>query len=289
VIFQKVTPDVGNMELGQRELSLAKARVTLWKREVDRLQGRLGLQNAPEAEEGEKARLKSVSRTFTLRNRPASKMANDLGQILLGRVGMEARPAPDNMKLTVTAPPDVLNRVSTFIAVTDWPKWIAACPDHSYPHTDAEEAARSFLYACSIEDIEGVTRLLGPSVLAAMKGTNLSAGRVVGEDKNENLLAQLRGDWVGKEAAVRRIMKAWNRFALRELLGGRENTVESGQMYYFAAARFEGAPVHAVELRFVSERRETNTVNDTGPEGPFVLDTLPPWWREKGGAQPLPP
>jgi serine/threonine protein kinase len=221
------------------------------------------------------------SRTFTLRNRPASEMVDELGQILLGRAGTLGRAGPDNMQLTVTAPRDVLNRVSTFIAVTDWPKRIAPGPDHYYPHADAEEAARSFFYACSIEDIEGVTRLLGPSVLAALKGTNLSAGGVVGEDKNENLLAQLRRDWAGKETAVQRLVKAWNRFGLRELLGGRENTVESGQMYYFATARFEGAPVDAVELRFVSERRMTFRVEDTGPEGPFVLETLPPWLGEK--------
>ena len=90
------------------------------------------------------------SRTFILQHRLASEMADDLRQILLGRVGMEARPAPDNMQLTVTAPPDVLNRVSTFVTVADWPKRIVPGPDHEYPHADAEQAGRSFFYACSI-------------------------------------------------------------------------------------------------------------------------------------------
>jgi hypothetical protein len=83
------------------------------------------------------------SRTFILQHRLASEMADDLRQILLGRVGMEARPAPDNMQLTVTAPPDVLNRVSTFVTVADWPKRIVPGPDHEYPHADAEQAGRS--------------------------------------------------------------------------------------------------------------------------------------------------
>jgi len=66
----------------------------------------------------------NASRTFSLRHILASEMADDLRQILLGRFGMEARPAPDNMQLTVTAPPEVLNRVTTFVAVNDWPKTI---------------------------------------------------------------------------------------------------------------------------------------------------------------------
>ena len=39
-----------NMELGQRELSIAKARAALWEREVARLQARLALSSLPQAE-----------------------------------------------------------------------------------------------------------------------------------------------------------------------------------------------------------------------------------------------
>ncbi len=222
------------------------------------------------------------SRTFTLRHGLASEMAEGLRQIPLGRVVMEAKPGADKAQLTVTAPPDILNRVGTFIAVTDWPKRITPGPDHYYPHADAEEAGRSFFYACSIEDIEGVTRLLAPRVLAELKGTNLTAPGAVGAEKDGELIRQLRGNWEGKETAVRRVVQAWNRFALRELLGGRENTVESGEMYYFATARFEGAPVDAVELRFVPERSlKAKSEPHFGPVGPLLMDTLPPWFGEK--------
>ena len=223
----------------------------------------------------------NVSRTFSLRHILASEMADDLRQILLDRVGVEARPAPDNMQLTVTAPPDVLNRVSAFVTVADWPKRIAPGPDYYYPRGNVEDAARSFFYACSIEDIEGVTRMLAPGVLAELKGTNLTAHGVVGEEKDAELVRQLRGKWEGKEAAVRKVVQAWNRFPLRKLQVEGKFSRSPGPRY-FASAAFEGAPVEWVELGFVPDRSlETRSRPHFGPEGPLLMDTLPPWFGEK--------
>lgn len=225
-----------------------------------------------------------VSRTFSLRHCLASEMADDLRQILLGRSGMEASPAPDNMQLTVTAPPDVLNRVTTFIVVNDWPNRIARGPDYYYPRGDVEHAARSFLYACSIEDIEGVTRMLAPGVLAELKGTNLTAHGVVGEEKDAELVRQLRGNWDGKEAAVRRVVQAWNRFPLRRLQVEGKFSISFGPRY-FASVAFEGAPEDWVELSFIPDRSwMTNAKNDSGPEGPLMIDTLPPWLKMNGAS-----
>jgi hypothetical protein len=184
------------------------------------------------------------------------------------------------VQLTVTAPPDALNHVSKFVAVADWPKRIAPGPDHSYPHTDAEQAARSFFYACSIEDIEGATRLLALGVLAQLKGTNFSAHGVLGEEKDAELVRQLRGSWEGKEAAVRRLVQAWNRFPLRRLQMEGKFSISFGPRYY-ASAAFEGAPQDWVELSFVPERRMTGTKDDSGPEGPLLIDTLPPWFGQR--------
>jgi hypothetical protein len=223
----------------------------------------------------------NVSRTFSLRHILASEMADGLRQILLGRSGMEARPALDNMQLTVTAPPEVLDRVSTFVAVTDWPKRIVPGPDHEYPQPDAEEAGRSFFYACSIEDIEGVTRMLAPGVLAELKGTNLTAQGVVGEEKDAELVRQLRGKWEGKEAAVRRVVLAWNRFPLRTLQVEGKFSRSPGPRY-FASAAFEGAPVEWVELSFVPDRSpKTKREPHFGPVGPLLMDTLPPWFSDR--------
>jgi len=64
-------------------------------------------------EAGETAQTTGVgprSRTFILRHRLASEMAEDLRPILQGQPGQKATPAPDNVQLTVTAPPDVSNR-----------------------------------------------------------------------------------------------------------------------------------------------------------------------------------
>jgi hypothetical protein len=212
------------------------------------------------------------SRTFVLRHRLASEMADDLRQIHLGRAGMEARPAPDNMQLTVTAPPDVLNRVSTFVFVADWPKRIAPGPDYYYPREDVEQAGRSFFYACSIEDIEGVTRMLAPGVLAELKGTNLSAHGVVGEERDVELVRQLRDNWEGKKAAVGRLVQAWNRFPLRRLQV--EGTSISFGPRYFASAAFEGAAEDWVRLSFIPDRTG-------GTNGPLMIDTLPPWFGKK--------
>jgi len=214
----------------------------------------------------------NASKTFLLRHMLASEMADDLRQILLGRFGMEARPAPDNMQLTVTAPPDVLNRVSTFVTVADWPKRIAPGPDYYYPREDVEQAGRSFFYACSIEDIEGVTRMLAPGVLAELKGTNLTAHGVVGEEKDAELVRQLRGNWEGKEAAVRKVVMTWNRFALRRLQVEPKISI-SFELRYLSSAAFEGAPKDWVDLSFIPDRTG-------GTNGPLLIDTLPPWFGQ---------
>jgi hypothetical protein len=207
------------------------------------------------------------SRTFILRHMLASEMADDLRQILLGRFGMEAAPAPDNMQLTVTAPSDVLNRVTTFITVNDWPKTIPRSREN------AEGAARFFFHVCSIEDMEGVTRMLAPGVLAELKGTNLTAHGVLGEEKDAELVRLLRGNWEGKDAAVRKVIQSWNHFPLRRIQYRGEFSISFGPRYY-ASAAFEGAPKDWVDLSFIPDRTG-------GTNGPLMIDTLPPWFGKK--------
>jgi len=196
-------------------------------------------------------------------------MADDLRQILLGRFGLEARPAPDNMQLTVTAPPDVLNRVSTFITVADWPNRIARGSDFYYPRENVELAARSFFYACSIEDADGVALMLSPGLLAGLSGTSLTAHGVLGEEKDAELVRQLRGNWPGKEAAVREVIQAWNRFPLQRLWAEPGVAIGFG-LRYFATGAFEGAPEERTRLSFIPDRTG-------GTNGPLTIDTLPPW------------
>ena len=102
----------------------------------------------------------------------------------------------------------------------------------------------------------------------------------MGEEKDAQLVRPLRGNWEGKDAAVRKVIQAWNRFPLRRMQYRGEFSISFGPRY-FASAAFEGAPVESAELSFIPERRLTNTKNDTGPEGPLLIDTLPPWFGEK--------
>jgi len=211
----------------------------------------------------------NASKTFSLRHMLASEMADDLRRILLGRFGMEARPAPDNAQLTVTAPPDILNRVDTFVTVTDWPNRIVRGPGSHYPRENVAQAVRSFFYACSIEDTAGVTYMLAPRVLAELKDAKLTAHGVLGEEQDAELVRQLRSNWPGKEAAVREVVRAWNRFPLRRLRAEPLVAIGFGERYS-ASAWFEGAPEERTQLSLIPDR-------SGGTNGPLMIDTLPPW------------
>jgi len=124
--------------------------------------------------------------------------------------------------------------------------------------------------------------MLAPRVLAELKGTNLTAQGAGGEEKDEELVRQLRGKWDGKEAAVRKVVLAWNRFPLRKLEVGRIELSRGFGPRYFASAAFEGAPVESAELSFVPDRSpKTKREPHFGPPGPLLMDTLPPWFGEK--------
>jgi hypothetical protein len=215
------------------------------------------------------------SKMFSLRHRLASEMADDLRQILLGHPGQEAKPSADNTQLTVTAPPDVLNRVVTFIAVHDWPYKVARGPECHYPRDNVENAARSFFYACSIEDFYCISNLLSIDVLAKLKGTKLPP---YGSDVDPKLIDELRADWPGKDAAMRRVVDAWNKYPLRQLRA--ENRIATGfGLRFFAAATFEGASQDVVQLDFTYDRKGTSTNG-------LVIDTLPPWLTASTGKNP---
>lgn len=62
-----------------------------------------------------------VTRTFPLRHQLAGSVAEQLRQILQGRPGHDARQSANDQEIIVTASPDVMKRVQSFIAVVDWP------------------------------------------------------------------------------------------------------------------------------------------------------------------------
>jgi hypothetical protein len=115
--------------------------------------------------------------------------------------------------------------------------------------------------------------MLAPGVLAELKGTKLTAHGVWEEENDAELVHQLRGDWPGKEAAVQKVIQAWNRFPLRRIRVRGEFSISFGPRYY-ASAEFGGAPEQWVELSFIPD-------HTGGTNGPLMIDTLPPWFGEK--------
>jgi len=122
-------------------------------------------------------------------------------------------------------------------------------------------------------------------LLAKLKGTNLTAFvsggaepgagvSVVREKTNPELVRSLRGNWAGKDAAVQKVVQAWNQFPLRQLRA--ESGVALGfGLRYFASVAFEGAPEDFMQLSFIPDRTG-------GTNGPLLMDTLPPWFRKTG-------
>src|SRR5208283_2389631 len=137
-----------------------------------------------------------------LRFKLASEMANDLHQILLDHDGQEAKPSNNNREIAVTAPPDVMIRVQAFITVMDWPDSITRQPNFEYPRETVMHAARSFFYACAIEDAEeAFSKLLSLHVLAELKGDMKSknySDYSMGQSPDPEWEKSLRGDWPGK-------------------------------------------------------------------------------------------
>lgn len=221
---------------------------------------------------------------FRLRFKLASEMADDLRSILLGRPGHAAKPSDDNQEITVVAPPDVMNRVHTFITVMDWPDRIGRQPDYNYPRDNVLRAARSFFYACAIEDAPEVfSKLLSPGVLAQLKGETKSAEYLdysLGGTPDPEWEKSLRVDWPGKKEAIERFVREWNRYPLKRI------TQESGVAIGFGvkhscSVSFEGAPKVFYSVTIEPDRAARGT-NDAS----FLFSSLPPWWKadEEDGA-----
>jgi serine/threonine protein kinase/capsular polysaccharide biosynthesis protein len=211
------------------------------------------------------------SRTFALRHKLASDMADDLRSILGRDVEKAAKSASNNLELTVTAPPDVLNRVATFIAVQDWPDGgVVRGMNCSYRRDTPENTMRSFFYACSTEDYDCIETLLSPVMLAMLKGKRGDEFYLAKDSEARAEFAhRFRADWEGKREAIRKLVQAWNKFPLRQLRDTHGIATGFG-LRYFGLASFEGAPDDFTELNFVHD-------GDGSYTNALVVDTLPPW------------
>ncbi len=218
-----------------------------------------------------------ITRNFALHHRLASETSDDLRQILSGKPGHEAKPSADNQELLVTAPPDVMTRVQTFITVNDWPDAITRGSDFRYPNNSVTRTARSFFYACAIEDwVEAFSKQLSSGVLAELKGDakgkefqNYQMGGVPDADWEKSL----RADWPGRKEAIQRLVREWNRYPLKRLTEDPGIAIGFG-IKHFCSVSFEGAPKPFYQITIEPDR--TKPYHDGEPL--FLFSSLPPWW-----------
>ena len=148
-------------------------------------------------------------------------MVEELRQILLGHPGHEAKPSEDNLEVIVTAPPEVMKRVQTFIMVMDWPDKIERHPNFEYSRESPLRAARSFFYACAIEDSPEVfSKMLSLQVLAELKGDTKSEqfeNYSIGGVPDRAWEKSLRADWPGKKETMERLVREWNRYPVKRI------------------------------------------------------------------------
>jgi tRNA A-37 threonylcarbamoyl transferase component Bud32 len=219
----------------------------------------------------------TTHRTFSLHHMLASDVVDNLRQILSGSEDQKAKASANNREVTVTAPVEVMNRVETFITATDWPDKIDRGSDYNYPRQSIMRAARSFFYACTIEDDAGAfSKMLSPWVLAKLKGdTNSEAffNYQMGGVPDLEWEKSLRGDWPGKNEVMRRFLREWNRYPLK-FIQERGGTAIGFGVKNFCSVSFEGAPKDFYEITIEPARGEQATSQDS-----FYFSSLPPWWE----------
>jgi tRNA A-37 threonylcarbamoyl transferase component Bud32 len=237
------------------------------------------LQSSPESQAASNdAGASVITRSFPLRHRLASQMADDLRQILHGQSGHEAKSSADNQELLVTAPPEVMMRVQTFITVNDWPDAITRGSDFQSRNNSVTRAARSFFYACAVEDsAEVFSKQLSLGVLAKLKGDTKSKefegyqwGRA---EVDPNWEKSLRADWPGKKEAIQRLIREWNRYPLKRLIEDPGVTIGFG-VKHSCSVSFEGAPKPFYQVTIEPDRTKPR-----GEDNPsYFFSSLPPWW-----------
>ncbi|WP_461523970.1 protein kinase domain-containing protein [Prosthecobacter sp.] len=222
----------------------------------------------------------SRTRTFPLHHTFASDIiASGLGAILRDGPGHEARPTPDNQQIMVTAPGDIMKRAQTFITVMDWTDAMQRGPDYQYPRDTVMHTARAFFYACSIEDEVAVfDNLLSPSVLAELKHDTKSKefeNYQMGGIPDSAWEKSLRADWPGKKEAIRRFIRAWNRYPVKRITESSGIALGFGRKH-FCDVTFEGAPRSSYKVMIEPARTPEGAQQDS-----FFFSSLPPWWSEE--------
>lgn len=213
---------------------------------------------------------------FTLRHQQASKMCDDLRQILSKDRGEIATPTQE-YQLVLSSGPEVMNRVKTFVTIMDWPEGITRQPNYEYTRSSVIDTARSFFYATAIEDADEVfSKLLSPGVLAKLKKEHKTPeyeSYLFSGKADPIWEAKLRGDWLGKKEAIARMIKSWNRYPLKRLVETDGIALGFG-IKHTVKGYFDGYKKEACEFTIIPDHSSEG-------KSKYLFDALPPWWDEE--------
>jgi hypothetical protein len=213
---------------------------------------------APSAAANVKAAPGLSSRTFTLRHKPAWQVKENLRYVLQGHPDAIVAASADNGQLTVTATPDVLNRVATFIVVEDWPNAAKDSPQI--------ELAKKFFRLCAQEDGERVGKMLSIYVLLDLMGKSIERyPPVTAADVEAVRLAKT--DWPGKDAAIRAVITAYTKYPLSRIRYDDPGRFTSHAIVAMPLVEFENAPQEFGRMSF----------GDDG-NGGLAINCVPPWF-----------
>lgn len=204
--------------------------------------------------------------------------------IVAERRGHTVEHSKYHQSVIVTAPREVLNRVQTFLFVTDWPAPLRGGGGGTYLTDSVMETARSVFHACAVEaEMETLSSMLSLHVLAQLRGGDLRT------EENENLITggtpdpawakALRGDWPGKKEAIERFVREWMRYPLKSIR--EESGVAIGfGIKHFCSVSFEGAPKEFYQIT-IEPKRDGNTIRNNA----YLFSSLPPWWGQEQRSQ----
>ena len=216
-----------------------------------------------------------VPSRFPLRHRLASAMIEDLRPILADDKTAEVSASANNQELAVKASPEMMARIGTVIVVTDWPDALKNAATGEYLTDSVTRSARSFFHACAMQDTASVARLLSLATLAQLKNAPKTAqyeSYTMGGTPDPGWEASLREDWEGKEEALRRVIKEWNRFPLKRITEDAGVAIGFG-VKHFCSVAFEGAPKEFYQVTI-----EPGRGNDA-EKGRYYFSSPPPWRR----------
>jgi len=202
-------------------------------------------------------------RTFDLKHKLASKMQEELRQVLPPANLKKAQIDANNQRLTVFGPADELDRTQTFVAVMDWPTGIARRPNFEYSRDSVMDAMRSFFHACAIEDNYQVfNKMLSVSALnRLLVDEGLPVEALLDETKMDIFEKELREtDWDGKKEAIEKLVKEMNKYPLKSVRQEPGVAIGFGARYSVSAIFGRAEVQRTVKFSIsVEKRKEKNS------------------------------